>query len=49
MTKMLQAAALRAALSANVGNLPAAMRERPQWLLWKLVDKPGASKPAKVS
>jgi putative DNA primase/helicase len=27
---------------------PDAMRALPQWLVWKLIDKPGATKPAKV-
>lgn len=38
----------RAALVARLQSMPLAMREKPQWLLWKLVTKPGASKPAKV-
>lgn len=41
--------AQRAALLARLRqNTPAAMRERPQWLLWKLINKRGAGKPAKV-
>lgn len=28
--------------------VPAALRERAQWLLWRLEDKPGAKKPAKM-
>ncbi|GCL61507.1 DUF5906 domain-containing protein [Pseudaquabacterium pictum] len=48
-------AALRAAVLAERADLvqrlqamPADMADQPQWLLWKLVDKPGAAKPAKV-
>lgn len=41
--------AQRAALLARLRqNTPAAMRDRPQWLLWKLINKRGAGKPAKV-
>lgn len=50
-----QGAALRAAvlaerqqLAQRLQAMPADMRDRPQWLLWKLIDKPGATKPAKV-
>lgn len=28
--------------------MPAAMRERPQWLLWRFLPRPGAAKPPKV-
>lgn len=39
----------RAALIERLaGNMPRAMRERAQWLLWRLVDKPGAKKPLKM-
>lgn len=39
----------RAALIERLAtNMPAAMRERAQWLLWRLVDKPGAAKPLKM-
>lgn len=43
-----QAVQERADLVQRLQGMPQAMRDRPQWLLWKLVDKPGASKPAKV-
>lgn len=43
-----QAQAERAALAQRLQSMPLAMRSRPQWLLWKLVPKPGAVKPAKV-
>lgn len=49
------AAALRQAVQAErrelaerLRTMPADLTSRPQWLLWKLVDKPGATKPAKV-
>lgn len=42
------AAADRAALLAALPHMPQAMRDRPQWLVWKFVQKPGAPKPAKV-
>lgn len=44
MTVTLSAAKLRAALVERASCLPAAMRERPQWLLWKLTPPkaPGA-------
>lgn len=38
----------RAALVAQLQAMPQAMRDLPQWLLWKFLRKPGASKPAKV-
>lgn len=42
------AAADRAALLAALPNMPQAMRDKPQWLVWKFMQKPGATKPAKV-
>jgi len=32
----------------NIANVPDALRECLQWVVWRLVDKPGQSKPAKV-
>lgn len=42
------ALAERAALVQRLQAMPQAMRERPQWLVWRFIAKPGASKPAKV-
>lgn len=35
-------------LPSDFSAIPAALRERPQWLVWKLEAKPGAKKPAKM-
>lgn len=43
-----QAQAERAALAQRLQHMPQAMRSCRQWLVWKLVAKPGAVKPAKV-
>ena len=43
-----QAQAERAELAQRLQAMPQVMRDLPQWLLWKLIDKPGAVKPAKV-
>lgn len=32
----------------DLDRVPAALRERPQWLVWRFEDKPGAKKPAKM-
>lgn len=42
------AQAERAALAQRLQAMPQAMRALRQWLVWKLVNKPGAVKPAKV-
>ncbi len=38
----------RRELAERLRAMPPEMTGRPQWLLWKLIDKPGAVKPAKV-
>lgn len=38
----------RAALVERLASMPQAMRDLPQWLLWKLITKDGAAKPSKV-
>lgn len=38
----------RLALIERLQAMPAELRERPQWLLWRFVEKPGAKKPAKM-
>lgn len=38
----------RQALIERLKAMPAEMRERPQWLLWRFIAKPGAKKPAKM-
>ena len=38
----------RADLVQRLRSMPQAMQDKPQWLLWRLVDKPGSPKPAKV-
>lgn len=38
----------RQALIERLQAMPAEMRERPQWLLWRFVVKPDAKKPAKM-
>ena len=37
-----------ALLAAAAANIPQAMRERKQWLVWKFIRKAGANKPAKM-
>lgn len=38
----------RAYTDALLATMPQAMRERPQWLLWRFLPRPGAAKPPKV-
>ena len=42
------AIAERAAMGARLQQMPQALRDAPQWLLWRYIDKPGTQKPAKV-
>lgn len=37
-----------AAPELDLDRVPAALRERPQWLVWRFEEKPGAKKPAKM-
>jgi hypothetical protein len=38
----------RATLIGSLAAMPAELRERQQWLLWRFIQKPGQAKPAKV-